>query len=172
MLKLGYFGVPAEACRDTVTFLGKCRGTAVLPWCESALGCMQQLEVFYILVVCFRILRRRPSGRFGVWFRHKQEGFLFSKTPKLALRRTWPPVIWLQGFLSLGTRREVAHLHLVPRVRMSVAIHLLHLYALVPYTKKTLNIPLSFSLDGVASTCMCNFLSWVPITTTWRVLSL
>lgn len=46
-----------------------------------------------------------------------------------------------RGFLSRGTRREVAHLHLVPRVRMIVAIPLLPLYGLVPYTEKTLNIP-------------------------------
>jgi hypothetical protein len=35
-------------------------------------------------------------------FRYKQEVFLFSVTPKLAMGRTWPPVIWLQGVSFTG----------------------------------------------------------------------
>jgi len=73
MLKLGYFTVPAEVRRDTGTFLGKCGGMAVQSWCESALGCMQPLE-FFIRILCFRILRRRPSGRSGVWFPAQTRG--------------------------------------------------------------------------------------------------
>jgi len=95
--------------------------------------------------------------------RHKQGTFLFSKTPKLALGRTWSPVIWLQGVPLTGARREIAHLRLVPRVRMSVAIPLLPLYALVPYAEKTLNIPFPLVrtvLQALTCAIMCpGFLS-------------
>jgi len=75
MLKLGHINVPAEVCRATGIFLGKCGEMAVLSWCESALGCMQPLEFFLIRIVCFRILRKRPSGRSGVWFAAQTRDF-------------------------------------------------------------------------------------------------
>jgi len=35
---------------------------------------MHPLE-FFIRIVCFRILRRRPTGRSGVWFPAQTKGF-------------------------------------------------------------------------------------------------
>jgi hypothetical protein len=35
-------------------------------------------------------------------FRHKQEVFLFTVTLKLAMGRTGPPVMWLQGVPFTG----------------------------------------------------------------------
>jgi hypothetical protein len=38
--------------------------------------------------------------------------------PKPALGPTHPPIQWVPGGLSLGIKRLITHLHLMPRLRM------------------------------------------------------
>jgi hypothetical protein len=62
-----------------------------------------------------------PAGAFGVWFLTGEDSFLFSKIP--------PPVQCIPS--SFPRHKLATHLHLVPRLRISRAVHLLLLCAFV-----------------------------------------
>jgi len=70
----------------------------------------------------------------GFNFQHRQK-FLFSKMSRLALGSTQPLIQWAPAVPSPGCSGQgvklTTHLHPVPRLRMSGAIHLLHLYSTV-----------------------------------------
>jgi len=69
---------------------------------------------------------------------------------------TQPPIQWVPGFFS-GRKvvKLTTHLYLVPRFRMSGAVHFLRVFAFIEWTRTTL--PFHLFLCGKTSLCK---LSW------------
>ena len=72
-------------------------------------------------------MSRLQAGGSGVKSWKRQDIFLVSKTHKLALGSTQPPIQWVPAFFFLDVKPvgcEVNHFQLVSRLRMSGAITL------------------------------------------------
>jgi hypothetical protein len=93
------------------------------------------------------IVTRLGAGQAGFEFQHGQEIFSFQKLSRQALKAhpasySVGTTVLSQGSGSEGIKLTI-HLHLVPRLRMSGAITLLPLYAIMLWTGITLPFFLS-----------------------------